>query len=51
MIVYQPPDLYPAYKYNNNEMFNYLELNNITKKFYEIFINSSYNDFINIIEN
>ena len=51
MIVYQPPDLYPLFKYNNNEMFNYLELNNITKKFYEIFINSSYNDFINIIEN
>lgn len=51
IIVYQPSDLYPAYRYNNIEMLDYLEMHNITKKFDEIFPHSSYNDLTNIIEN
>jgi hypothetical protein len=50
IIIYQPNDLYPAYKYAGN-MFNYLENTNITKKFYEIFPHSSTVEINTILDN
>jgi hypothetical protein len=49
IIVYQPNDIYHAFKYTG-DMFSYLENKNITKKFYEIFPHSSINEINSILD-